>query len=124
MFLKQPTTGGKKTDMESDVEKILVLRVKRNHGMIFKFTSPGNSGVPDRIVLCGGRCYFIELKDKGMKPRPLQRYVFQQIEDQGFPVIVIDNKADAIRFADSLSASGTPAARRRSTGKHAESTSA
>lgn len=105
-------------DMESDVEKILVLRVKRNHGMIFKFNSPGNAGVPDRLVLHNGKCYFIELKDKGRHPRALQRYVFQQIEDQGFPVIVIDNKADAIRFADSLLTPGIPKARRRSPGEH------
>lgn len=48
---------------ESDIEKILVEGVRKLGGKAFKFVSPGNGGVPDRIVIMpGGRVYFVELK--------------------------------------------------------------
>ena len=48
---------------ERDIEKILVDGVKKIGGKAFKFVSPGNDGVPDRIVIMpGGRVYFVELK--------------------------------------------------------------
>lgn len=57
-----------------------------------KFVSPGNAGVPDRIVLVpGGRVCFVELKQSGKKPRPLQRWMIHRIRELGFEVHVIDS---------------------------------
>ena len=37
--------------------------MKKLGGVAYKFVSPGNAGVPDRlIVMPGGRVYFVELK--------------------------------------------------------------
>ena len=48
---------------EKDIEKILVDGVKGIGGRAYKWVSPGNNGVPDRIVfLPGGRIIFVELK--------------------------------------------------------------
>ena len=48
---------------ERDIEKILVEGVRKLGGKAFKFVSPGNDGVPDRIIIMpGGRVYFVELK--------------------------------------------------------------
>ena len=48
---------------ESELEKILVREVAAAGGKAYKFVSPGNDGVPDRIVvLPKGRVYFVELK--------------------------------------------------------------
>ena len=48
---------------ESEIEKILVQEVAAAGGRAYKFVSPGNDGVPDRIVvLPKGRVYFVELK--------------------------------------------------------------
>ncbi len=43
---------------ERDIEKILTEEVKREGGRAYKWTSPGNAGVPDRIVIfrTGNRC--------------------------------------------------------------------
>lgn len=52
---------------EKDVEKLLTEEVKHLGGRAYKWTSPGNAGVPDRIVIFPGRQpMFVELKtDKG-----------------------------------------------------------
>ena len=36
---------------EKDIEKVLVAEVKKLGGRAYKWTSPGNDGVPDRIVI-------------------------------------------------------------------------
>ena len=52
---------------ERDIEQRLVAGVKKQGGRAYKWTSPGNDGVPDRIVILPGRApVFVELKaDKG-----------------------------------------------------------
>ena len=52
---------------EKEIEKFLVNGVRKMGGVAFKFVSPGNAGVPDRLVVMpGGKIYFAELKtDKG-----------------------------------------------------------
>ena len=51
---------------ERDVEKVLVDEVRRLGGRAYKWTSPGNAGVPDRMVIMPGhRPIFVELKADG-----------------------------------------------------------
>ena len=52
---------------EKNVERKLVEGVKKLGGMAYKWVSPGNDGVPDRVVvLPNGHVVFVELKtDKG-----------------------------------------------------------
>lgn len=48
---------------ESEVEKILVCGIRKLGGWAYKWVSPGNDGVPDRIVILPGqRPIFVELK--------------------------------------------------------------
>ena len=48
---------------ESEIEKILVREVKKLGGRAYKFVSPGNDGVPDRIVIFPNhQPIFVELK--------------------------------------------------------------
>lgn len=78
---------------EKDIEQYLVKQAKAHGGRAFKWISPGNNGVPDRIVMLpGGRVAFAELKAPGKKSTALQ--VNQQwfIAGLGLPVTVIDSK--------------------------------
>ena len=78
---------------ESTIEKYLVAQVKKHGGKAYKFVSPGNRGVPDRIVIFpGGSVTFVELKAPGKKLRPEQRVQRQLITQMGCLFATIDSK--------------------------------
>lgn len=69
---------------EKSIEDYLRLRAKNMGGKAYKFSSPGNAGVPDRLVaLPGGKIAFVELKAPGKKPTPLQRKKMRELEELG-----------------------------------------
>lgn len=88
---------------ERDIEKYLTDQVRKAGGRAYKFVSPGNAGVPDRLVLFpGGQASFVELKAPGKKPTPLQVASGRKIEKLGFPVLVIDSKEAVNRFIQEI----------------------
>lgn len=61
--------------LERDVEKRFKRRVEKSveGALCWKFVSPGQSGVPDRIVILPhGLMMWVELKRPGAEPRPTQ----------------------------------------------------
>ena len=79
---------------EQEIEQKLVRAVRQMGGLAPKFTSPGMTGVPDRLILLpGGRVFFVEVKAPGKRLRPLQARRKAQLEQLGFRVYVIDNPA-------------------------------
>ncbi len=88
---------------ERDIEQYLRERVSALGGRAYKFESPGNAGVPDRLVLLpGGRIVFAELKAPGKKPTPLQLAQHHRISQLGFAVWVIDSKAGVDEFITAI----------------------
>lgn len=84
---------------ENTIEAYLRDRVKELGGKAYKFVSPGNDGVPDRLVcLPGGRAVFVELKAPGKKPTKLQELQHRQLWLLGFIVHIIDSKAGVDEF--------------------------
>ena len=78
---------------EREIENYLVRKVKNKKGIAYKFTSPGNSGVPDRLCLLpNGKLFFVELKSPGKKPRALQVNQIAKITKLGQRVYVVDSK--------------------------------
>ena len=76
---------------ESQIEKKYRRKIEELGGLCLKFTSPGYTGVPDRIVLMrDGRMWFVEFKAKGKKPTIRQKFVHEKIKSFGFDVQVID----------------------------------
>lgn len=70
--------------LEKEVEKFLVREVKKIGGISFKFISPGNAGVPDRIVILPtGKVVFVELKTDRGKLTKLQEVQIKKISDLG-----------------------------------------
>lgn len=92
---------------EVNIEKLLERAVEAAGGKAFKFTSPGNAGVQDRLVLRDGRAYFVEVKAPGEKLRPLQRYRQRQLQRLGFEPYVIDSVAGVREFVDEISEAKT-----------------
>lgn len=84
--------GKTKMVAENKIEDYLINRCKKEGILCYKFTSPGQNGVPDRILLYRGQCLFVETKATKKKPRPLQKAIFEDIQDQNIKVIVADSK--------------------------------
>lgn len=75
---------------ESEIEKILVNEVRRLGGRAYKWVSPGNDGVPDRIVILPGKPpIFTELKTDTGKLSALQSVQIKRLADLGQAVYVI-----------------------------------
>ena len=76
---------------EKDVERRLVRAVKAMGGIAPKLICPGYDGMPDRLVLLPeGQIAFVEVKQQGEKPRPLQASRHGMLRRLGFQVIVLD----------------------------------
>lgn len=76
---------------EREVEAYLKDQCKKHSILCYKFISPGNSGVPDRILIHDARVFFVELKRPGANTRPLQKIQIKRIEDHGGNVLVVDS---------------------------------
>ena len=75
---------------ESEIERVLVEEVKRLGGRAYKWTSPGNDGVPDRIVfLPDTRVIFVELKTDTGRLSPLQKIQIDRLKKLGQWVEVV-----------------------------------
>lgn len=69
---------------ESKIESYLVWHVMRLGGRAYKFASPSQRGVADRIVcLPNGQTWFIELKAPGGRLSALQEIFAQQMKALG-----------------------------------------
>ena len=77
---------------EKHIETTLTAQAKKRGGLALKFTSPGTTGVPDRLVILPpGRLGFVETKTTGDTPRPIQKHRIQQLKNLGCRVYVIDH---------------------------------
>lgn len=75
---------------EKDIERILVTGIQKLGGVAFKFTSPGNDGVPDRlIVMPNGKVCFVELKQEKGRLSGLQKIQIARLQDLGHYVGVL-----------------------------------
>lgn len=84
---------------EKDIEKILVTEVRKLGGRAYKWTSPGNDGVPDRIVFFPGRApVFVELKTDTGKLSPLQKVQIDRLQQLGQKVYVTYGMSGVSRF--------------------------
>ena len=71
---------------EKTIEKWLREGCDRLGLLAMKFTSPGNDGVPDRLVICpDGRALFVELKTDTGRLSPIQAWQHKRmrIKDLG-----------------------------------------
>ena len=76
--------------LEKEIEKVLTSEVKKLGGRAYKWVSPGNDGVPDRIVIFPGRRpVFVELKTDRGRLTSLQRVQCKRLKELGQDVRVI-----------------------------------
>lgn len=86
--------------LEKEIESKLIQPIRDMGGQCWKFTSPGYTGVPDRIILLpGGVVRFVETKQPGKKERARQRLVHTLMRKLGFIVystVDTPEKVDAV----------------------------
>lgn len=93
---------------ESQIESYLVRKVKEHGGLCLKFTSPGNPGVPDRIVITpAGKTIYVELKTDIGRLAKVQKWQRSEMEKRGADVRVLygmDAVKDFLRevFSDAV----------------------
>lgn len=84
---------------ESAVEAKLVRGVKDIGGLAFKFVSPGNVGVPDRILIFpNGTIWFVELKADGGRLSAMQKHQIAKLEKAGVLVTVLTGPDEVTQF--------------------------
>lgn len=80
------------TVKEKEIECYFCTQITNLNGIPFKFVSPGNAGVPDRlVVLPKGLVIFVELKAPGRKTRALQDRQIARLEGLGHWVEILDS---------------------------------
>lgn len=89
---------------ESALERRLVSEVKNIGGKAPKWVSPGNRGVPDRLVLLpGGRTVYVEMKAPGQPLDPLQEKWARTLLKMGHRHYKIDSNEGIDRFIQEVS---------------------
>jgi hypothetical protein len=84
---------------ESTLERRLVREVERIGGLAPKLVSPGNRGVPDRLVILpNGRTVYVEMKAPGKPLEPLQEHWKRKLLNLGHRHYKIDSNEDIDRF--------------------------
>lgn len=77
-------------EREKMIEAWLRHRVEERGGVCMKFISPGNDGVPDRVVIMPeGRVYFVELKTNAGKLSKIQWFQLKRMLNLGHTCSVI-----------------------------------
>jgi len=87
---------------EAEIEKKMTTGVKDLGGLCLKWVSPGNAGVPDRIVIIRGAVFFVELKTETGHLSALQKNMIRKLIRQGMAVIVLYGEKDVDNFLDTL----------------------
>jgi hypothetical protein len=87
---------------EKLIEAHLVKRIREAGGMCLKFVSPGNAGVPDRIVFMYGMTALVEIKAPGKKPDKRQNIMHAKLAKHRIRVFVADSKEAVDMLVDNL----------------------
>jgi VRR-NUC domain. len=87
---------------ERDIEAYLKIRVGALGGLCWKFTSPGNAGVPDRMILIEGIVWFVEVKAPNKVLSRLQAKRIRELHAKGFRAAVVSDMRAVDILIDAL----------------------
>lgn len=88
---------------EADIEQRMRKAIESRGGLCLKFVSPGNNGVPDRIVITPlGRIVFVELKTENGVLSGIQRLMIDSLHLRRVDVRVLSGWKAVERFINEL----------------------
>lgn len=89
--------------LEKKLEEKMKFYVEKLGGEFHKLELIGRSGIPDRVILFPDiPPVYVELKQKGKKPRKLQMYEIGKLRGKAFRVEVIDNFKEGKELIDEI----------------------
>jgi hypothetical protein len=91
--------------LETAITKSIVKSAKSHGWWTFKIAGGAfqRAGIPDLLCVKAGRAVFLEVKQPGKKPTPLQQHVMQEIREQAGAVAeVVTSKEEAQKVLDSV----------------------
>lgn len=88
---------------ESKIENRLVCLVRERGGLCYKFVSPGNPGVPDRIVITpNGRTYYVELKNEVGRLSSIQKWQHEELRKRGADIRTLKSMEQVAAFVEEV----------------------
>lgn len=88
---------------ESQIEARLVRMVRERGGLCYKFVSPGNPGVPDRLIITpDGRVVWVELKTQVGSLQKIQKWQIAEMRRRGADVRVLKGMEAAEAFVEEV----------------------
>lgn len=95
MDKKIRTLANHSEESEKVIEAYLVKKVREYGGICLKYSNPGMTGYPDRVILFpDGITVWVEVKSKGQRPKPIQEIRIREIRDLGHNVAVVSSKEE------------------------------
>ncbi|NCB99938.1 MAG: VRR-NUC domain-containing protein [Clostridia bacterium] len=89
--------------LEKDIEAWLNKKIKELGGLSFKFVSPENPGVPDRIyIFPEGRVYFVELKTEIGRMSNIQKRQRERLVEKGCRFYLVKGMNQAREFVKEI----------------------
>lgn len=86
---------------EAQIESRMRRMVLDRGGLCYKFTSPGDAGVPDRIVITPeGRTIYVELKTAVGRMANIQKWQHARMRERGADVRVLHGWEQVRAFID------------------------
>ena len=93
--------------LEKDIERKMVAEIKKRGGLCYKFTSPSNPGVPDRVVITpDGKAIFVELKTKTGRLAKIQEWQVGELRKRGADVRILKGWDTVKAFIEEVMPSG------------------
>jgi hypothetical protein len=87
--------------LEKDLEKKIVIKAKKLGYLTYKFASPSNRGVPDRIFISEtGKLFFMEFKSKKGKLNQLQILKISELRAKKQSVFVVNDEELAMEILE------------------------
>jgi hypothetical protein len=75
--------------LESEIKRRGTKLLESWNWMVIHLIQTNTNGIPDTLCLRAGHAVFIEWKQPGKKPEPLQLYRHQKLKEQGFTTLVV-----------------------------------
>ena len=83
---------------ESYIENRVTQLAKAKGWLSFKWVSPSQRGVPDRLYFKDGNIVMVEFKAPNKKPTPYQAAIHRKLKEAGFTVHIVDSISDGSKI--------------------------